>query len=202
MLAFANCKLALEFNLWQCCISTASGSDTLQKNGRPQLGFRCSTRLAICIKKAEEIEQLQRTLFTPYAVTLQVTFCPDVPIAAADNVQLLKLPNLQLPLYTHSFLGFGQEAALTLASTAAVSMRLHEATATPLHTGTYPFPLPSLPLSFFPCTSLPPPPSPPSCPCPFPPASSWCPSYPFLPPLHHSCLLEPKDQYTLLAILE
>lgn len=66
---------------------------------------------------------------------LQVTFCPDVPTKAADNVQLLKLPNLQLPLYTHSFLGFGQEAALTLASTAAVSMRLHEATASPIDSG-------------------------------------------------------------------
>lgn len=50
-------------------------------------------------------------------------------------MQLLKLPNLQLPLYTHSFLGFGQEAALTLASTAAVSLRLHEATASPLDSG-------------------------------------------------------------------
>ncbi|KAL3136987.1 hypothetical protein ABBQ32_006584 [Trebouxia sp. C0010 RCD-2024] len=56
----------------------------------------------------------------------QVTFCPGVPTRAADNVQLLRLPNLQLPLYTHSFLGFGQEAALTLASTAAVSLRLQE----------------------------------------------------------------------------
>ena len=44
-----------------------------------------------------------------------------MPAKAADNVQLLQLPNLQLPLYTHSFLGFGQEAALTLASTALVS---------------------------------------------------------------------------------
>lgn len=55
---------------------------------------------------------------------LQVTFCPDLPAKAADNIQLLVLPNLQLPLYTHSFLGFGQEAALTLASTAAVGKRL------------------------------------------------------------------------------
>ncbi len=62
---------------------------------------------------------------------LQVTFCPDVPTKAADNVQLLKLPNLQLPLYTHSFLGFGQEAALTLASTAAVSKMLQATTTTP-----------------------------------------------------------------------
>lgn len=68
-------------------------------------------------------------------LVLQVTFCPDVPTKAAENVQLLKLPNLQLPLYTHSFLGFGQEAALTLASTAAVSMRLHEATASPSDSG-------------------------------------------------------------------
>lgn len=55
---------------------------------------------------------------------LQVTFCPDLPAKAADNIQLLSLPNLQLPLYTHSFLGFGQEAALTLASTAAVGKRM------------------------------------------------------------------------------
>lgn len=66
---------------------------------------------------------------------VQVTFCPDVPTKAADNVQLLRLPNLQLPLYTHSFLGFGQEAALTLAVTAAVSKRLHETTVSPLQTG-------------------------------------------------------------------
>lgn len=65
---------------------------------------------------------------------LQVTFCPDVPTKAADNVQLLKLPNLQLPLYTHSFLGFGQEAALTLASTAAVSKMLQATTTTPSNT--------------------------------------------------------------------
>lgn len=55
---------------------------------------------------------------------LQVTFCPGMPAKAADNVHLLRLPQLQLPLYTHSFLGFGQEAALTLASTALVSQRL------------------------------------------------------------------------------
>ena len=55
---------------------------------------------------------------------LQVTFCPDLPSKAADNIQLLSLPNLQLPLYTHSFLGFGQDAALTLASTAAVGKRI------------------------------------------------------------------------------
>lgn len=65
-----------------------------------------------------------------------MTFCPDVPTKAADNVQLLRLPNLQLPLYTHSFLGFGQEAALTLASTAAVSKRLQENTASPNPIGT------------------------------------------------------------------
>ncbi len=65
---------------------------------------------------------------------LQVTFCPGVPTKAADNVQLLKLPNLQLPLYTHSFLGFGQEAALTLASTAAVSKMLQATTTTPSNT--------------------------------------------------------------------
>ncbi|DBA73920.1 TPA: hypothetical protein ACH3X2_009569 [Trebouxia sp. C0005] len=64
----------------------------------------------------------------------QVTFRPDVPSKAADNVQLLKLPNLQLPLYTHSFLGFGQEAALTLASTAAVSKMLQATTTTPSNT--------------------------------------------------------------------
>ena len=66
---------------------------------------------------------------------LQVTFCPDVPTKAADNVQLLKLPNLQLPLYTHSFLGFGQEAALTLASTAAVSKRLQATSTSPSNLG-------------------------------------------------------------------
>ena len=55
---------------------------------------------------------------------LQVTFCPELPAKAAENIQLLSLPNLNLPLYTHSFLGFGQEAALTLASTAAVGKRL------------------------------------------------------------------------------
>lgn len=55
---------------------------------------------------------------------MQVTFCPELPAKAVDNIQLLSLPNLRLPLYTHSFLGFGQEAALTLASTAAVGKRL------------------------------------------------------------------------------
>ena len=65
---------------------------------------------------------------------MQVTFCPGVLTKTADNVQLLKLPNLQLPLYTHSFLGFGQEAALTLASTAAVSKRLQATTITPSNT--------------------------------------------------------------------
>ncbi|DBB04521.1 TPA: Golgi apyrase [Trebouxia sp. C0004] len=64
----------------------------------------------------------------------QVTFRPDVPTKAASNIQLLKLPNLQLPLYTHSFLGFGQEAALTLASTAAVSKMLQATTTTPSNT--------------------------------------------------------------------
>ena len=52
-----------------------------------------------------------------------------MPSKAADNVQLLRLPNLQLPLYTHSFLGFGQEAALTLAATALVSKTVQESTA-------------------------------------------------------------------------
>ena len=69
---------------------------------------------------------------------LQVTFCPDVPTQPADNVQLLRLPNLQLPLYTHSFLGFGQEAALTLASTAAVSKRLQATTTSPSNAGEQP----------------------------------------------------------------
>ena len=64
-----------------------------------------------------------------------MTFCPDVPTTTADNVQLLNLPNLQLPLYTHSFLGFGQEAALTLASTAAVSKQMQDTAAGPTQTG-------------------------------------------------------------------
>ena len=69
---------------------------------------------------------------------LQVTFCPNMPTEAADKVQLLRLPNLQLPLYTHSFLGFGQEAALTLASTAAVSKRLQATTTSPTNAGEQP----------------------------------------------------------------
>ncbi|KAK9818195.1 hypothetical protein WJX72_008615 [[Myrmecia] bisecta] len=52
--------------------------------------------------------------------SIQVTFHVAKPVNDT-NVRILNLPHLGIPLYTHSFLGFGQETAQILAATAALA---------------------------------------------------------------------------------